>query len=320
VGFAGETRDLANSLPPEVELWGTNVNHKFMKRWDRWFQLHPPVWKGLPFYGRSLEHMKFLETCGVPLYMRYPSPGFPTSLPYPYEDVYASIGRRYLTSTGAHAVALAIHEQVDEIKLYGVNLASNTEYVEQRPCIEWLLGLAEGRGIKVDVPSFSSIFSGSEYPGEGNESPRELAQARLDTRRKTYNKYWARVHNASGALEALRMLESGVRSRVELAADWQGWGAQSSEHLNMMKGQIVEAKFWLVRAGGFDRHASVMPLQHVPKGYFPPEIEERLNGAVIEEDDLENPPKLPESRALPVRTATMLPTRPRPQLTIEPEG
>lgn len=287
VGYAPETRDLANSQPADVELWGMNVNHKFMKRWDRWFQLHPPVWQGRPFYGRSLEHMEFLKTCGVPLFMRHPNTEFPTARPYPLEQVYKNIGRRYLSSTVANMLGLALFEGVDEIKLYGVNLGSNTEYVGQRPCIEWLLGLAEGRGIKVDVPDASPLLSGLEYPGEFGTGAREVAQSRLDTRRKTYQKYWARVHSAAGAIEALRMLRKNGTTPDEVMANWLDWGTQSAEHLNMMKGHVAEAKFWLVQAGGFDRHASVMPLQHVPKGAFPPEIEERLDGAVIKDEDLE---------------------------------
>jgi hypothetical protein len=282
VGFAPETRDLANELPNNVELWGMNVNHKFMRRWDRWFQLHPPNWKGRPWYGRAPEHMDFLATCGVPLYMRYPSPDFPTSILYPLDEVYAHIGRRYLTSTPANAIALALYEGVDEIKLYGVNLSSNTEYVEQRPCIEWLLGLAEGRGVKVDVPGNSPILTGNEYPGEFGDGPREIAQSRMDSKRQTYQKYWARVHNAAGAIEAMRMLKANGLSPDEVLAHWQDWGQGAVEHLHMMKGHIIEAKYWIAQAGGFDRHASVMPLMHVPKGYFPPEIEEKLEGARID--------------------------------------
>jgi hypothetical protein len=287
VGYAQETRELANNLPTSVELWGMNVNHKFMKRWDRWFQLHPPVWKGRPFYGRSLEHMEFLEKLDVPIYMRYPNPEFPTAVEYPLEQIYTDIGRRYLTSTVANMIGLALFENVDEIKVYGVNLGSNTEYIEQRPCIEWLLGLAEGRGIKVDVPDHAPMLKGNEYPGEFGDGPQEVAQARLDKKRQVYNKYWARVHNAAGAVEAIRMLQADGLSTEEVLRHWLDWGHDSAEHVNMMKGQIIESKFWLAHSGGFDRHASVMPLQHVPKGTFPPEIEQRLNGAVVKDEELE---------------------------------
>jgi hypothetical protein len=123
---------------------------------------------------------------------------------------------------------------------------------------------------------------GNEYPGEFGDGPREVAQMRLDSKRQTYNKYWARVHSAAGAIEAMKMLQQNGATPTEVLANWQGWGQESSEHMHMMKGQVIEAKYWLTRAGGFDRHASVMPLQHVPKGTFPPEIEERLSEAIIE--------------------------------------
>ena len=105
VGFAPETRELVSELPETVELWGMNINHKFMTRWDRWFQLHPPVWGGKPFYGRSKEHYEFLKTISVPLFMGHPNAEFPTAVLYPVDDVVKNIGRNYLTSTVAKAVA-----------------------------------------------------------------------------------------------------------------------------------------------------------------------------------------------------------------------
>jgi hypothetical protein len=281
VGYAQETRDLANSQPDDVELWGMNVNHKFMKRWDRWFQLHPPVWKGHPFYGRSLEHVEFLKTCDVPLFMRYPNPEFPTAVEYPLEDVRTSLGRPYITSTAANMIGLAIHEEVDEIRLFGVNMSSNSEYVDQRPCVEWMLGLAEGRGIKVEVPSSSPVLNGADYPGELLTDSVDVAQTRLDVKRQTYNKYWARVHNAAGAIEAIKQIQANASTTEEVLKEWQEWGQAMSQEMNMAKGQVVESKYWLAQTGSFDRHASVMPLQHVPKDVFPPEMEERLGEAII---------------------------------------
>ena len=100
VGFAVQTRDLANAEPPEVEVWGMNVNHVFLKRWDRWFQLHPQSWhKGK--YGRDDAHLAFLRTCNVPLYMNDPMPDMPTAVPYPYEAVKADLtGRLEALLTG----------------------------------------------------------------------------------------------------------------------------------------------------------------------------------------------------------------------------
>lgn len=290
VGFAPETRELVHELPESTELWGMNVNHKFMKRWDRWFQLHPETWEGRPFYGRAPEHVEFLKTCGVPLYMNYPLPDFPTAIAYPEEEVAKSIGRRYMTSTVANAMALAIHEEVDEILIYGVNLASNTEYVEQRPCAEWLTGLAEGRGIKVVWADESPVMRGEQYPGEANSSPRGLAQKRLDDRRMIYHRYWQKIHQSVGAIWALEQLQENlpvaIQTQVQSVIDQYRVGStEQAAVMNNLKGHVSEAKFWLAQAGGFDRHASVMLRQQLPPGFFAPDVEEKIRDANIGEEN-----------------------------------
>ena len=271
VGFAPETRELVSELPETVELWGMNVNHKFMTRWDRWFQLHPPVWGGRPFYGRSIEHYEFLKSCDVPLFMGHPNGEFPTAVLYPTDDVVKNLGRNYLTSTVAKAVAMAIYEEVDEIKIYGVKMASNTEYVEQRPCVEWLIGLAEGRGIKVDLPPDTPVMQGAEYPDGYGTHPRIVAQSRLDEKRATYYKYWQYIHQNVGALHLLGLLEEG-KDPDELKRHYLGEGQELYAHLNTLRGAIGSEKFHLAHAGGFDRNASTMPHIRVPKGYYSPQL------------------------------------------------
>lgn len=259
-----------------------NGNHRWLTRRDRWFQLHPPVWAGRALFGRDQAHWDFLATCNVPLYMRYPQEEFPTAVPYPIEEVSHCVGRRYFTSSPAYGLALAIYEEVDEIKLYGVNLASNTEYVEQRPCIEWLLGLAEGRGIKVEAPDDSPLLKGAEYPVNVQGTPQSVAQNRLDERRKVYNRYWAKLHQAIGVIHAMRELQRDGMSAEQIEDAFRAHAQEVSNHLNMTKGEIVEAKFWLTQSGGFDRHASVMPHQSVPPGYLSPSVMEMIEEAQIE--------------------------------------
>ena len=60
--------------------------------------------------------------------------------------------RKYFTSTFAYMMGLAIHEKFDVIELYGIDMENNTEYGYQRPCGEFWIGLALGRGIKVTLP------------------------------------------------------------------------------------------------------------------------------------------------------------------------
>lgn len=66
--------------------------------------------------------------------------------------------RQYYNSSIAYAMALAISEKPDVIGLWGVDMADhNEEFFYQRPNMEYLIGLAEGRGIDVYIPEQSPL-------------------------------------------------------------------------------------------------------------------------------------------------------------------
>jgi len=183
VGFGGNFK-WANDMPDDVEIWGLNEVHKNIIRWDRWFQIHPRNWhaesaaeKGwrTDEWGRAPGHELFLNSCGVPVYMRDVDPAIPTSVRYPFEAVTEAFGRDftergkrpYLTSTPAYMIALALLEGVDELLLSGINLAIDTEYWHQRPCFEYYLGIAKGRGVKITFPPFGCpLLDGPVYAVE----------------------------------------------------------------------------------------------------------------------------------------------------------
>lgn len=71
---------------------------------------------------------------------------------YPLNDVIADIGRDWFGSTIAYMVALAIYKKVPALGFWGVHMESEPEYAHQRNNLCWLIGLAEGRGIRIDHP------------------------------------------------------------------------------------------------------------------------------------------------------------------------
>ena len=255
VGFYPATRELANAEPSNVELWGLNIGHTFLKRADRWFQLHPQSWHNGK-YGRDDAHLYFLRTCNIPVYMNDPMPDFPTAKPYPYKDIADDLGRDYLTSTGAHAIAMAIHEHYDEIKVYGINVGTDVEYIEQRPCIEWLLGVAQGRGIKVTLPVSTMLLSGRRYP-MGEKSELDFAQDHLRESRKSFMASWAKVYQLLGAYKAT------------VAAGQNPHGIKLQFIREMMRlqkdrGKVESEKFMLRRLGGFDLSNGELPEVEIP--------------------------------------------------------
>jgi hypothetical protein len=70
-------------------------------------------------------------------------------LTYPFKEIVEEFGTDYFSSTVAYAIALAIHRGAAEIEMYGVTLEVESEYREQKACVEFWAGFANGRGLKV---------------------------------------------------------------------------------------------------------------------------------------------------------------------------
>ena len=179
-----------------------------------------------------------------------------------------NIGRAYLTSTAAYALALAITEGVDEIKLYGVHGATELEYIQQRPCIEWLLGLAQGRGIKVVVPDISPILHGERYPGSRLMDGAQ-AQERLDFNRDAYMDAWAKASEYLGAFRALKKVA------IELPPGAGGVGLDVAEggrkqsHEQVLRaqrdlGKYKEALLTVHKLGNPDTGSTKLPDLDIP--------------------------------------------------------
>lgn len=69
-----------------------------------------------------------------------------------------------IESSVAFSMALAMEEQPDEIGLFGIDLTSSEEYVYQRANMAYLIGRAEGAGIKVWIHPDSGLLK-SQWTG-----------------------------------------------------------------------------------------------------------------------------------------------------------
>jgi hypothetical protein len=90
---------------------------------------------------------------------------FAKPVPFPFEAISASIPFAYLENTIAYQIAFAIYEGVDEIALWGIHMMGTREYAEERPSITYLIGLAQGKGIKVSIAPGSPLFMSCHIAG-----------------------------------------------------------------------------------------------------------------------------------------------------------
>ena len=148
----GQTEKLA-PFDSDYEIWVTAIRHKLYPRVDRVFEVHDPE-----LYGQ--QHIEELNALKVPLVRT--SDKLKGEL-FPFEKVDVFEGT-YLTSTIAYMIAYAIYLEVDEIAIFGVDMAvDNDEYFYQQPCVMAWIGYAKGKGIKVTAPESSLMRSKFVY-------------------------------------------------------------------------------------------------------------------------------------------------------------
>lgn len=134
-------------------------------RADAWYDLHPldkfyhpegdKVYAHqIPpgHYCRPKDHLAWLGSQSIPVWLhpdyatQYPAAAsWPSARAFPKAEVEAHVGR-YITSSPAWMIGQALMEGVKELHIYGIHLATEHEYIEQRPNFEMFCGALLGRG------------------------------------------------------------------------------------------------------------------------------------------------------------------------------
>jgi hypothetical protein len=146
------------------------------------FQLHKPlIWRSAT-NRNDPEHYKWLkEQNDVAIFMQDKYEDVPKSERYPLTELFQKFptARRYLTSSVAYAIALAVYKEYRMIEVWGVEMETNSEYGHQRNGVAYWVGFAEGRGIYVEFHSLK-FFAEPLYGYEGEVAiPLEHYEQRL---------------------------------------------------------------------------------------------------------------------------------------------
>jgi len=224
VGCSDTCKKTPFHLKDEFEFWG--VNNLFITLpgpWTRWFEIHHiaynetqrqwmrrgnPDFRGLPVD----QYLRQLQALNIPIYMQQPCAIVPNAVLYPMADVKRLYGD-YWTNTISYMIALAIMEgHYDEIHIYGVDMAVNTEYHHQRPSCEFFLGIAAGKGIKLYLPDECDLLKTRFL--YGFEEPKE-------------NKWNKKVNNMLASMQQ-RMNVAAQREKFHSKQKEQYVGAMSA--------------------------------------------------------------------------------------------
>lgn len=231
VGFATSSMLQARSCfdDPDFEIWGLNqlyVSFPMMaKKATRWFQLHHA--SSYDQAVRDHKHGEWLaEQKNFPIYMQEHTDNIPMSVAFPRDEMVKKFVP-YFTNSISWELALAIHEGFECIHIYGVDMAQNEEYIDQRPSVELFIGWARGMGIKVKIPGSSDLLKAMWlYPFEDDHSMIE----RMDGRRRELRDRMGQLAGneqqmrdqrmqLAGALENMNYIERNWRNtRKEMGA------------------------------------------------------------------------------------------------------
>lgn len=206
LGNFPSTRDLFDYKRTDCDIWAFNesMSFPFYERADAIFQMHSPViWRN-PKNRNDPNHFLWLtnmigpcRACSangkyqregkefictacvgtgtyappanrkdITVYMQEAFPEVINSQAYPIGEIIKEFNADYFSSSISYAVALGIYQGYKKIEIYGVGLATDTEYRYQRDGFTFWVGIAKGRG--VEVVYHGDIFDAPMYGYEGD--------------------------------------------------------------------------------------------------------------------------------------------------------
>jgi hypothetical protein len=214
VGAAPATRAQVPWDDESWEIWGLSDQYPWMKRWDRWFELH-----NLQRYReKDPSYVEWLGKQTKPLCVQEVTDELPNATRFPIEDFTKRFGS-YVTNSISYMIGFALMQGAKQIALYGVEMAYGSEYAYQRPNVELFIGLARGAGVNVWVPDESPLMKcGGMY---GYESEPGKVQNLLEAKRKELlEKKSAYLKQQETAAQSLFVLD-GCLQMLDWVKQWQ---------------------------------------------------------------------------------------------------
>lgn len=240
VGSAKRTRDLAPWNDLAVEIWGINeaLAYPWMKRASAMFQMHQRWSFTRESNPNDPHHWAWLqELHPFPVYMQEAFPDIPSAQKYPLAWVLDKLkARPYFTGTVAYMLALALAYEFERIELYGIELASDSEWFYQRDCVTYWLGIAQGRGVEIYLPEESTLLKAKLY---GYEGGRLIERLFFEQRYHKLKKFY----NESDLV--LKTIAAEVKVLAELPDEEETKYPRLQEAIEKERAALVQRSAWL---------------------------------------------------------------------------
>jgi hypothetical protein len=140
-----------DEAPEEGETWGVNDVLLRANKLSMCFHMHDMDWiKRKEWHALKLIIEK-AEKNKVPIMTIDRYDWIPTSVKFPLNEIVKKFKACYFGSSIDYMVAYAIYKEFEVINLYGVNMVLRNEYHQQKPSMEFWIGMAMGLGYKVNI-------------------------------------------------------------------------------------------------------------------------------------------------------------------------
>ena len=180
-----------------------------LPRYDLWYDVHPfNKYFFRPLNGKKIAahqvpagtflrpegHIQWLAKQRCPVFVHAADPRTPHAQVFPRPAIEAQFGS-WFDSSPAWMLAHAILLGYKKITIVGIHLASEMEYIKQKPNMCYLIGVARGAGITVNVPEESPLLQSSHrYAFEHDPATPALQVQRraqgLEQERATIDQAW----------------------------------------------------------------------------------------------------------------------------------
>lgn len=259
------------------DMWGINDLYLWMEEQAKvagwgdiyasgrlsWFQLHRTTSGDQPFKtgARDPKHVEWLQAGKCPIWMWKTYKEFPTSMAYPIHAILKEFPRAYINNSISWQIALAMHLGYKHIALYGIDMAldgvtGESEYAHQRPSVEYYIGIAEGRGITVEIPELSELcrvgyLYGWDNPSVGRQKYVERVQQLEMNEAGAVDSYNQQKWQLAEQRGMIRQIEEGKYTKDDLPklreneAQMQASLQHIERSMHQFRGALNDANWFL---------------------------------------------------------------------------
>jgi hypothetical protein len=240
IGTAPSSRMLAPFNDPSWTIWACSPGNmqNVLPRFDLWFEVHGTNLTEPENASFAPQYIAWMNSLTCPLYMQ-DQQVCPKAITIPKDELVAEFGPYFFTSSFSWMIALALKAGASEIALYGIDMASKDEYIQQRSGGHYFIIEGARRGCKIWAPYESDIMQPPGLYGYSEVTPYGRKMRSRDTELKV------RVDQMSQQINQLthdKIYLEGAREDNDYQRSIQGGCQDNQSAPSYLERLIKEAK------------------------------------------------------------------------------